>query len=504
MDVSLFYPATGEPTNSVSFPYSAPDYPIEVLTNRNISRTASGVPIFQAHGRPAYRVTYKLESLSESAVSDLFDFLEMVRFAGSEIRRRYYSVADDVYRDVFCRVVYPTAETKLMRNVRDVTLVFEQLTHPDHVTDADSESEGTQGGGEIGDGTDDIPNITSALVATGKVGESFSYTITAEGAATITFVASGMPSWMSRVGAVLSGTPGEGDQGETDVTITATNDDGSDTNTLIVRIAIQDADPDVETFPPVALDRFYFAEAEDVISKKLLVSGTRPLSWATATGSLPPGLSFDDDTLTISGTIDPGTHDVYTWEDVVSNDFGSDTETVTFNVGVEPGIEDGDGVKSAYENETVNWPLTVTAYEGATQNESGTLPDGLTYDTATRSISGTVSEGAAGSYGFSVTFENPFGSDIAVFDIEITDDDPIITSDDTFEVASGGSVLFQVTATGIPTIAYSLSGAPGFLSIGSSSGIISGTAGSPGDYTFDVIATNGAGVDTQPFTLTVT
>src|SRR4029079_14983718 len=83
-----------------------------------------------------------------------------------------------------------------------------------------------------------------------------------------------------------------------------------------------------------------------------------------------------------------------------------------------------------------------------------------------------------------------------------------ITSADntTFTVGTAGS--FTVTTTGNPASTFSLTGAPVWLSIGSSSGILAGTPPSlgAGPYTFTLTITRSNGVNpdaTQSFTLNV-
>ena len=67
--------------------------------------------------------------------------------------------------------------------------------------------------------------ITSPLVAAATVGAPFSYTITASGTGPITFGATGVPSWLTLTGAVLSGIPPAA--GVVDVMLTASNSLGA-------------------------------------------------------------------------------------------------------------------------------------------------------------------------------------------------------------------------------------------------------------------------------------
>jgi hypothetical protein len=511
MGVTLYYPSTGSPTHSVELPYpETGGQPVTVGTQQSIGRTPSGTPFVQSHGGTWYRISQTFTSLSAAETEALYQFLVAINWAGSEIRKHYRDVENAADRDVYCKVVYPTDQTRLAYNVRDITLVFEQREHPDHVTDAASTAETAQGGGVVGAGTFDEPAITSAPAAYGQVGEAFSYTITADGAATITFGASGMPAWMSRAGAVLSGTPTPGDHGTTEVTITATNSDGADSQPLSVRIEIEAAAPVIEEFPPIVHgDGAFFPSALDVISIDLLVEGTRPLTLGTPTGSLPAGLSWNSTTLFIEGTITGGTTGGYAWSISFTNDEGSDTATVYFAVDTAPAVTAGDGAKVAYVGDVVSWPLTVTAWQGADVVLSGSLPGGLTYDGATRTVSGTVASGQEGSYTYEVEFTNDFGTDTATFNIEIPTLVPLITAEGPIEPDESTAFSYFVTAYGSPAPTFSLVGEPGWVSINSTTGEITGTAPAfipmdPNEYTFEVIATNTHGSDNvDPFTIVV-
>jgi hypothetical protein len=77
--------------------------------------------------------------------------------------------------------------------------------------------------------------ISSPDVATGKAGVQFYYAITNLGYGNVTYSASGMPSWMTLQGNVLSGTPSSTE--ETLVLVTASNEDFSDSKTVLVSIA---------------------------------------------------------------------------------------------------------------------------------------------------------------------------------------------------------------------------------------------------------------------------
>src|SRR5262249_5767908 len=83
---------------------------------------------------------------------------------------------------------------------------------------------------------------------------------------------------------------------------------------------------------------------------------------------------------------------------------------------------------------------------------------------------------------------------------------PAITSAATTTFTSGTAGSFQVTATGDPAPTFSLSGQPPWLSIGSTTGVLSGTppnlGAGPYSFNFTINASNGVGSPAaQSFTL---
>src|SRR5467141_2547920 len=150
--------------------------------------------------------------------------------------------------------------------------------------------------------------------------------------------------------------------------------------------------------------------------------------------------------------------------------------------------------------------VTATGTPAPTLTETGALPSGLTFTTATGILAGTPAAGSVGSYTITFTAHNGAGAD-AVQTFTLTVNQPAaITSatSTTFTVGTAGT--FTVTATGFPAPTFSETGAlPSGVTL-ATTGTLSGTpaAGSGGTYSFTIIAHNGAGADgTQTFTLTV-
>jgi len=152
--------------------------------------------------------------------------------------------------------------------------------------------------------------------------------------------------------------------------------------------------------------------------------------------------------------------------------------------------------------------FTVTATGVPTPTFSSVnAPSWLSIDPTTGVLSGTPPAGSGGSYSFTVTASNGVTPDASQTFKLVVDEAPAITSANTTTFTVGQAGTFTVTATGVPTPTFSLSGtAPSWLSLDSTTGVLSGTppVGSGGSYSFTVTAANGVTPDaTQPFTLVV-
>ncbi|WP_049392447.1 putative Ig domain-containing protein, partial [Staphylococcus epidermidis] len=125
---------------------------------------------------------------------------------------------------------------------------------------------------------------------------------------------------------------------------------------------------------------------------------------------LPDGVTFDEATNTISGT--PSEVGSYTVTVTTTDESGNATET-TFTIDVEDTTKPT--VKSVSDQtQEVNTEITPIKIE-ATDNSGQTvtnkvdgLPDGITFDEATNTISGTPSE--VGSYDITVTTTDESGN----------------------------------------------------------------------------------------------
>ena len=231
--------------------------------------------------------------------------------------------------------------------------------------------------------------------------------------------------------------------------------------------------------------------------------GLPPFTWMVI-GFLPPGLSFDTNTGTISGTpLTPGTFD---FQIRATNAGGYAQEPFSITVNARPVILTG-ALNSGYEGLSYSQTIQASGTTPITFSlASGSLPPGLSLAGAT--ISGVPDSGTVGNtYTFTTHAENVLGpgfADEREFSITILPQGaPIITSESLLYGTRG--VPFSVTfaATGDPPISWSIPGSPlpNGLSFGADT--VSGIPTVSGIFPFTVFATNVNGSDQRVFTLTI-
>jgi len=118
-----------------------------------------------------------------------------------------------------------------------------------------------------------------------------------------------------------------------------------------------------------------------------------------------------------------------------------------------------------------------------------------------------LTNGTAYDFQVRARFNNGFGlaASVAATPLGAPATAPSITSANGTTVVSGTASTFQVTASGSPTINYTLGGTvPAGVSINNSTGLITIAATTAaGSHDFNITATNSAGSSVQGFTLTV-
>jgi hypothetical protein len=235
-------------------------------------------------------------------------------------------------------------------------------------------------------------------------------------------------------------------------------------------------------------------------------TGTAPITFALASGSLPPGLSLSSAGV-ISGT--PTTAGDFDFTVQAKNACGTDIQDFSIPVCALPDITTTSlpsGIVGTAYSATINamgsTPITFTL-------ASGSLPPGLSLSSA-GVISGTPT--TAGTFSFTVRATNSCGTDTQALSITICQL-PAITTTSLENAAEGFPYSATVNATGSTPITFSIvpgsGNLPSGLTLNSSTGEISGTpaagTGSPEGttYNFTVRASNACGSDDQPLSITV-
>jgi hypothetical protein len=154
-----------------------------------------------------------------------------------------------------------------------------------------------------------------------------------------------------------------------------------------------------------------------------------------------------------------------------------------------------------------SFTVTATGSPTPTFNETGALPNGVSFNSSTGVLGGTPATGSAGSYPLTVTAQNGILPNAAQNFTLTVGQTPAITSSNSTTFTAGTAGTFTVTAMGFPAPTFSETGAlPSGVTLDSSTGVLSGTpaAGTGGNYAVTITASNGALPNaTQGFTLTI-
>ncbi|MCY3022330.1 MAG: IPT/TIG domain-containing protein [Planctomycetota bacterium] len=163
------------------------------------------------------------------------------------------------------------------------------------------------------------PAITSPTSATGKVSSEFSFGLGATGSVPITFSVTALPAGLSLSGGVIQGTPTTA--GQTSVTVTATNSEGTGTQTLVILIGASDGSPAI--LSPVTVS----AEVATELSFSVPRVGDPSPSLSVAP-ALPAGLYLKGSRIT--GV--PQVEGDYTGKLTATNNVGSATADLTISI----------------------------------------------------------------------------------------------------------------------------------------------------------------------------
>ena len=300
----------------------------------------------------------------------------------------------------------------------------------------------------------------------------------------------------------ISGTPSE--VGSYTVTVTTTDESGNATETTFT-IDVEDT-----TKPTVKSVSDQTQEVNTEITPiKIEATDNSGQTVTNKVDGLPDGITFDEATNTISGTpSEVGSYDIT----VTTTDESSNATETTFTIDVEDTTKPT--VKSVSDQtQEVNTEITPIKIE-ATDNSGQTvtnkvdgLPDGITFDEATNTISGTPSE--VGSYDITVTTTDKNGnSETTTFTIDVEDTTkPTVESvaDQTQEVNTEiNPIKIEATDNSGQAVTNKVEGLPAGITFDEATNTISGTPSEVGSYTVTVTTTDENGNATETtFTIDV-
>ncbi len=335
------------------------------------------------------------------------------------------------------------------------------------------------------------PVISSAPLATGRVGVAFSYQLQASNNPSGFLQTSGtLPAGLSfdSVTGAISGTPTEAG----DKRVWFAGDSVAYGRGFAMEVLFSIAPP--ATAPVISSNGT--AAAQVGLPFQYQITATNSPTGFAATG-LPEGLSLDAATGVISGLpLKAGTFAV-----VLTATKGTETsDPKTLSLTIQP----------APATPVITSPLTAIGRAGesltynATASESPTsfaatgLPAGLSLASATGVISGTPT--VSGTFTVTLRAANGAGLGAAanlVFTLSAGLNAPSITSAGsvTGKVGAAGGVSYQAQATPGPIVGYAITGKlPLGLTFNTSTGLLSGNPAEAGLFSVQLTATNAGGV----------
>jgi hypothetical protein len=347
---------------------------------------------------------------------------------------------------------------------------------------------------------DGPPTVVNGVPPVGKVGAPYGpFSFTAPGAypaSTFTVTSGTLPAGLTlATSGAITGTPTAAGL-STGLVVTATNSAGKATQSFSIEI---DGPPTVVNgVPPVGkvgklYGPFSFTAA----------GAYPPPTFTVTSGTLPAGL-----TLATSGAITgtPTAAGLTTGLVVKAANSGG-SKSLTFSIEIDGPPTTITGTPPAGVAGTAYGPFHFTADGYPTPTfaiTTGTLPAGLSLNSATGAITGTPST-AGLTTGLVVTASNAKGSKTLTFSILVAGVAPVFTAESPPATGTlGHAYSYPFAATGIPAPTFAVSSGllPPGLSL-SAAGMLTGSPTDTGVFKFVVTATNSAGATASP-TLTIT
>ena len=224
----------------------------------------------------------------------------------------------------------------------------------------------------------------------------------------------------------------------------------------------------------------------------------------------PSGLSINSSTGVISGTLSSTAHASSPYSVTVTASDGTYSSSAAFSWEVDRLALDNPGDQQAIEGTSVSLSQAVTDNVGTPTFTVTGLPSGLSINSSTGAITGTLGSTAHGQSPYVVTITATDGTSTSqqAFVWTVTPQ-VVLVNPGAQHNAGGDSVSVTVTASdrSSGTLTYSISGQPSGLSINSSTGVLSGTVSSGAvsstPYTVTITASDGTYSSSQTFPWTV-
>jgi hypothetical protein len=335
---------------------------------------------------------------------------------------------------------------------------------------------------------------------------------------TLTYSASGLPMGLSinSTTGTISGTLDSTAGNSTPYSTTVTASDGTHTASVTFNWTVSTSTGTVTVANPGTQNNVEL----DAVSLGISASDSAGYPLTYSAGGLPVGLQIDPASGVISGTIDGSASQtnggVYAVEVLADDGHGnSDSAAFTWNVthtNQAPTLDNpGDQVNQAGDVVALFLSGDDADDDTLTYSASG-LPSGLSVDSASGMISGTLpaSAGSGTPYVVTATVSDGTLSASQTFNWTVSKDAVTLTSPGNQSNKEGDGVSLQLSAsdTDNSPLTYGASGLPSGLSMNSATGLISGTiaagAAVNGPYLVTVSAQDGAGhSDAKQFTWTV-
>lgn len=332
---------------------------------------------------------------------------------------------------------------------------------------------------------------------------------------------SGTPAWsisgqplnitINTSNGLITGTIADGQEAGSPYTVTVqvTDDLGTEQRQFTWTVTANQAPTLTDPGP-------YVWDELDVISEQLSASdpdGDTPLSFTVQSGTFPDGVSMSSSGL-ISGTLSATSSGSYTPTVRVTDPGGLFDDqlldiTVNDATNTQPNVAPINDQTNG-EGDVISLNTYATDPEGNTISYSATnLPGGLTINSTTGLISGTIAYNAAFSSPYTVTItatDNGVGAlqNSTTFIWEVLEVSRLVAIADRTDIDNAAITPFTPTLNSVNgTPAWSISGEPSGITINSSSGQISGTIASGAQnnspYYVTVTVTDDTGTEQDEF-----